>query len=322
MRQFGHLLRFALLPFVTLGLALPAIGQLTITNPDDDKAAVQQVSLSSSAEIAMAKVEHANRKQLRVTVRYLHADAPTRQAIYTSIGPEAINTTTFIPRTDQMSERSTTVSPANSGKEITSASRVTTAVLEDADVTDVLQVTQRSADSNMLQAPTVILLEDKKAELTDLVQRPFMVNLESSEAGPKPIMQVIDEGIRLGILANLTHDASEAAVGSIQLSCEIVSSRVLDVKSDLVFNVSETAMTVQVPTHQITTAAASVVLSEGQTLLIDPHVSTRHQVQSETSVPVLSKLPYLGRSFKNVATDTVEQHMIVLLTPTVDRERR
>ena len=81
-------------------------------------------------------------------------------------------------------------------------------------------------------------------------------------------------------------------------------------------------MTVQVPIHQVTTAATSAILLKGQTLLVDPHVSTSKTYQSETRVPVLGKIPYVGRSFKNVSVGRVEQHLIVLLQPTLDSKNR
>ena len=57
------------------------------------------------------------------------------------------------------------------------------------------------------------------------------------------------------------------------------------------------------------------MLVSGQTLLIDPHMSSTKNIRNETSVPLLGKIPYLGRSFKNVALSTLDQHMIVLLRP-------
>ncbi|MGI9470676.1 MAG: hypothetical protein ACR2NZ_04020 [Rubripirellula sp.] len=322
MRPHRFLATLTLTTLVACGWCNSATAQLTITNPDDDATPqpVRQVSLSTPADIAMAKLDDADRQQLKVTVQYLQVDAETRQAIYATIGPEAIQTATYIPETDQVRTSSKSVAPANSGKAITSASRVTTSILDVEDVADIVLAAQQSAGSNVSNAPSVILLEGKKAELNDVVQRPFIVNMEATEGGPKPIMQVVDEGTRLGIVANLTEDAPSA--DSIELSCEIVTSRVLDVESDLVFNVKEEAMTVQVPIHQVTTAATSAVLTEGQTLLVDPHVSTTKSVQSETSVPVLGKIPYVGRSFKNVAVGHVEQHMIVLLLPQIEKQSR
>lgn len=322
MRPKETLAAIALLTLVTWSNCPTTSAQLTITDPADQTAQqpVRQASLSTPARVAMSKLDDADRQQLKITVQYLQVDSETRQAIYSSLGPDAIHTATYIPETDQVSTASSNIALANSGKAITSASRVTTSVLEKDSVTDILQAAQTSEASSVSHAPSVILLEGKKAELNDVVQRPFIVSLEATEAGAKPVMQVVDEGTRLGIMAHLTDDSTTE--DAIELSCEIVTSRVLDVKSDQVFHVKEEAMTVQVPIHQVTTAATSAILSKGQTLLVDPHVSTSKTYQSETRVPVLGKIPYVGRSFKNVSVGRVEQHLIVLLQPTLDTQNR
>ena len=100
-----------------------------------------------------------------------------------------------------------------------------------------------------------------------------------------------------------------------QIGCEIVSQRVIETRTDFLFGHGPKPLKVQIPHLQVTTARATAHLAMGQTLLVDPHVTSTRSFRSETSVPFLGKLPYVGRSFKNVAVTTHDQHLVVLLHP-------
>jgi hypothetical protein len=304
-------------------LGRPVVAQLTITNPDEDKAAtkVRQVSLSTSAPPIMsaggpAAYQGTNTRQLKIRIQFLRVDQETREAIYAGIGADAIQTSTNItkPQTQEPESASLASMPTYSGKIITSAARLTQTVLNSAEVASILKMTEAATDSVVDHAPSLILLEGKRLELTDLVERPFIVNHEKQGEATKPILQIVEEGTRLGVLANLTTPAGEH-LETIELSCEIISRRVVDIKTDYVFGVQSEPLEVQVPLHQTATVRASAMLVSGQTLLIDPHMSSTKNIRNETSVPLLGKIPYLGRSFKNVALSTLDQHMIVLLRP-------
>lgn len=130
----------------------------------------------------------------------------------------------------------------------------------------------------------------------------------------EPILKIVEEGMRLAVVANLTTSVSEQRE-HFELGCEIISSRIMDVKTDYEFRLPSERLTVQVPLHQVATACVSTILAPGQTWLIDPHVSSTKSIRNETSVPFQGKIPCVGRSFKNVAISTFDQHMIVLLCP-------
>ena len=89
-------------------------------------------------------------------------------------------------------------------------------------------------------------------------------------------------------------------------------------QSDQVFGLKDEPLTVQIPVHQVTAAIASQQLAKGQTLLVDPHVTRTKSVEQKSEVPVLGKIPYVGRSFKHTAVGTVEQHMLMLLQPSIE----
>ena len=88
-------------------------------------------------------------------------------------------------------------------------------------------------------------------------------------------------------------------------------------QSQVVYGSDSEPAKVQVPSHVVKEAEASAQLAEGQALLIDPYLTHTVEVQSEASVPMLKKLPYVGRGFRNKSVARVERNIMVLLKPTI-----
>ncbi|HBV62673.1 MAG TPA: hypothetical protein DEF45_06585 [Rhodopirellula sp.] len=309
--------------WLTIASGLPALGQLTITNPDETSppGSVRQVSLSTPATSlpptkAPSLGQHPQSQQLRIRVQFLEVDPTTREAIYAGLGTDTLLTSTNLPPKHSPDSNPETLSdfPLKSDSITRTTALVTQAVLNTAEVAGILKMTESSDNSIIADAPNLLLLNDTKIELTDMIQRPFVVNHEKQGDENKPILQHIDEGTRLGIIAKI-----ESPTGSFtqqfQIGCEIVSRRVIETRIDFLFGHGSKPLKVQIPHLQVTTARATAKLASGQTLLVDPHITSTRSFRSEKSVPFLGKLPYVGRSFKNVAVTTRDQHLIVLLHP-------
>ena len=307
--------------FFTLSICGDVAAQITITDPGSK--GVRQVSLSTPQGIVAARRDASSRSQIRVAVQYLMVDKATRAAIFAGLESTAIENSVTVPEAVGPVDLGSIETPNASSKQITSPSRVTTSVLNDSDVSLVLKKSVESPASDVSNAPSIMLLDGKEAEMNDVVQHPFVIDVQSDGNAIKPSVHAFDDGIRLRLLAELA-DASpstDSPPGAIRLTCEILSSRLLEVQSDEIFGVRDEPVAVQTPIHQLTSAIASQQLAEGQTLLVDPHVSKTRTVQSETAVPVIGKIPYVGRSFRNVDVTSVEQHMIVLLRPSIEQRK-
>ena len=303
-----------------------ALAQLTISEPEPAKGPVRQVSssLPFSTEpwegIATARHDDAlSGTQIRVSVQYLMVDDETRKAIYADLPSTAIKTSMMIPRTGESADLRDDPSPLRSSQQIVAPSRVTSCVLDESDTAAVMKKAFESTSSDIMRSPSVMLLDGKQAEMNDVVQRPFMVDMQQESGLVKPIVHVIDEGTRLRLLATrVAKDPADPSAGpSIRLASELVISRILDVKSEQVFGIVDDSPTVQVPHHQVTSAVASQNLAKGQTLLVDPHVIKTKSFQQE-STSVLGRIPYVGRTFKNSTVGSVDQHMLMLLLPSIE----
>ncbi len=73
---------------------------------------------------------------------------------------------------------------------------------------------------------------------------------------------------------------------------------------------------IQQPTFQTVNVATTVSVPDGGTVLLDGWAESS-EVKTESCPPVLSKIPYLNRLFKNVACGREKQHVFVLVTPRI-----
>lgn len=309
-----------------LSLSAPASAQLSITRPKPTS--IQQVSATTPS---LAAARNSLLPQVRVTVRYLMVDDSTRAEIYDTLDPEQIVTHSNLPELSEVqrhSPQSSETEPlalsesmiGHSRHRFRAPARVTTSVLAPSTVESIVELASDSPSSVVSDAPAVILIDGKEAEMNDVVQHPMVVDLQRRGDVVHPTVRVFEDGIRLRMLASL---GSQPTVGAgILLSCEVSTSEILSVGSHKVYGVQDEPATVQVPIHQVTSATASTRIAYGHTLMIDPHYTKAGQVRQQRGVPMLSKLPYLNRTFKNVDVATVDQSMIILLQPSIEDATR
>lgn len=316
---------FAFFVFVcSLFLCSQSDAQLVITDPSKASEAIRQVSLNTpvSAGARMAEPrpikpsdDLAQRTQIRVKVQYLMVDAATRQSIYAKLGTQEMKSTTHVRTKPDLKPLDRALAGIESYGQVIAPSRLTTCVMDVTQAQAIIQMATDATGSNVMRAPSVLLLDGKEAELNDLVQRPFVVDIHDKGEKTQPIIDVLDDGKRLRLLANL-------AGSEIEITAEVMISEIKDVKSKEVFLPSREAMTVQVPIHQVTTSIATELLASDQTLLMDPHITTTKVVESEAKVPVLGSLPLIGSTFRNTNAASVEQYLVVLLQPSIEPMER
>jgi general secretion pathway protein D len=83
-------------------------------------------------------------------------------------------------------------------------------------------------------------------------------------------------------------------------------------------NVIETSQgtTVQLPTFIYTTVSTTVNVPDGGTVLLGG-IKRLSEGRSERGVPMLSKMPYINRLFKNVGVGRETQSLMMMVTPRI-----
>lgn len=299
-----------------------ASAQLTISEPQPTLNAVRQVSAAGKEGIVAARRLASSGSQIRVTVQYLMVDEATCGEIYEIVQAKVIKSSVQHAKITQRPSLRDIGSPPGSSQQTRFPCWLTTAVLDDAEVAQLVEKAEQSKLCDISRAPSVSLLDGQEAEMSDIVQRPFVVSFQQLENVTKPVVDVLDEGTRLRMLATVVEPSPAAAGVAIDLTAEIAISRILDIKSDQIYGLQEDPLTVHVPIHQVTTSIAAQRLIAGQTFLLDPHVSKTKTVSMPTAVPIIGKIPYVSRRFQNRSVADVEQRMLVLLKPSIEKTSR
>ena len=74
--------------------------------------------------------------------------------------------------------------------------------------------------------------------------------------------------------------------------------------------------TVQLPTFSFTTVSTTVSVPDGGTVLLGG-IKRLREGRNESGVPMLSKLPYVNRLFKNVGIGRETQSLMLMVTPRI-----
>jgi general secretion pathway protein D len=74
--------------------------------------------------------------------------------------------------------------------------------------------------------------------------------------------------------------------------------------------------TVQLPTFSFTTVSTTVSVPDGGTVLLGG-IKRLREGRNENGLPMLSKLPYVNRLFKNVGIGRETQSLMLMVTPRI-----
>ena len=77
-----------------------------------------------------------------------------------------------------------------------------------------------------------------------------------------------------------------------------------------------TGTTVQLPTFAFTTVTTTVSVPDGGTVLLGG-IKRLREGRNERGVPMLSKVPYINRLFKNVGIGRDTQSLMMMVTPRI-----
>ena len=214
------------------------------------------------------------------------------------------------------------------------------AILSDIEVFFLLEAAQGDTRSNVLQAPKVTLFNGQQAFVSDTSQRPFVTSVipvvGDFAVGHQPVVVVLSEGTSLSVQAVVSNDRRY-----VRLTLVPFFSRIGDVE-EFTFNGRTTTnsgttaadptnnnrtvtnnastvtegTTVQLPTFAFTTVTTTVSVPDGGTVLLGG-IKRLSEGRNERGLPVLSKLPYINRLFKNVGIGRSTSSLMMMVTPRI-----
>lgn len=254
------------------------------------------------------------------------------------IGPTGAPTSTLDLQFSQGGFAST--QPQFGGFDANTAGQFGFAILSDIEAYFVLQAAQGDDRTNILQAPKVTLFNGQQAFVSDTSQRPFVISVipvvGDFAAAQQPVIVVLNEGTSLSVQAVVSADRR-----FVRLTMVPFFSRIGDVDTftftgetttnsgtstkdptDDTKTVNDNAVTttsgttVQLPTFAFTTVVTTVSVPDGGTVLLGG-IKRLREGRNERGVPILAKVPYISRLFRNVGIGRDAQSLMMMVTPRI-----
>ena len=229
--------------------------------------------------------------------------------------------------------------PTFGGFDPASAAGFGFAILSDIEAFFVIQAAQGDSRTNVLQAPKVTLFNGQQALVADIVQRPFVVSVVpvvgDFAAAQQPVIVVLSEGTFMTIQAVVSDDRryvrmtvvpTFSQIGDVQTftfdgtsSSSSSSSGTDDDDDDSSSNdesESRSGTTVQQPVLSTVTVTTTVSVPDGGTVLLGG-IKRLSEGRNEFGVPMLSKIPYVNRLFRNIGVGKETQSLMMMVTPRI-----
>lgn len=195
--------------------------------------------------------------------------------------------------------------------------------LDDIQVDFLLRATQADRRTVTLTAPRLTLTNGQTSNVYVATQRAFISDLEvvtgDSAVGFDPVPGTLIEGVILLVEAVITADRRFVTMNvdtSVNKIDRLDSQPVTAVVGGQLVNSAETQSFIQLPVTTVTRVQTTVTVpDEGTVLLGGQRLVT--ELEIETGVPVLSKLPIINRFFTNRIEAKTEQTLIILIKPTI-----
>lgn len=170
-----------------------------------------------------------------------------------------------------------------------------------------LRAVQNSTDINVLSAPTILTTDNQEAEILVGQNVPFVASRATDTTNLDNLFATVERE-DVGITLRLTPQISEGATVRLDIY-EEVSAIVPTTVGD---------PNLVGPTTSIRSASTTVVVKDGQTVVIGGLISN-DAVRQQQSVPYLGDLPVLGHLFRSDGNETNKINLLIFLTPHIVR---
>lgn len=216
------------------------------------------------------------------------------------------------------------------------------AILSDIEAYFLINASQGDRRSNVLNAPKVTLFNGQQAFVADTSQTPFVISVVpvvgEFAAAQQPVIVVLSEGTLMTIQAVVSEDRRYvrltvvpffSQIGDVQeftfegTTSTSTSTSTTDDDDDGTNEQNDNAndqvrsgTTVQLPTFQFVSVTTTVSVPDGGTVLLGG-IKRLNEDRNEFGVPLLSKVPYVNRLFRNVGIGRETDSLMMMVTPRI-----
>lgn len=216
------------------------------------------------------------------------------------------------------------------------------AILSEIEAYFLIEAAQGDRRTNVLNAPKVTLFNGQQAFVADAVSQPFVVGVipvvGEFAAAQQPVIVVLNEGTLMTIQAVVSNDRRYVRLTVVPFFTQVgdvdtftfegststtSSSDTIDDDEDgddeeNSESESETTsgVTVQLPAFQFISVVTTVSVPDGGTVLLGG-IKRLSEGRNEIGVPLLSKVPYINRLFRNVGIGRETDSLMMMVTPRI-----
>ncbi len=183
------------------------------------------------------------------------------------------------------------------------------AIFDNGQVSVALNALSEVTDVNILSAPSLLVLDNREAELNVGAQVPIAVSSAVSVSDPDaPIVNEIEQK-DTGVILNVRPRVS--GTGRV----------ILEVRQEVSDVVETDTSGIDSPTIQQRIVSTTVAVDDGQSLVIGGLIR-EFQTRTQQKVPLLGDVPVLGAAFRNTSDNDARTELLVIITPRVVRDVR
>jgi general secretion pathway protein D len=216
------------------------------------------------------------------------------------------------------------------------------AILSDIEAYFLIEAAQGDRRTNVLNAPKVTLFNGQQAFVADAVSMPFVLGVipvvGEFAAAQQPVIVVLNEGTLMTIQAVVSNDRRYVRLTVVPFFTQVgdVQEFTFDGAASTTNSSSTTdddddgneestndaaadtrsGVTVQLPAFQFIAVVTTVSVPDGGTVLLGG-IKRLSEGRNEVGVPLLSKVPYINRLFKNVGIGRETDSLMMMVTPRI-----
>ncbi len=195
--------------------------------------------------------------------------------------------------------------------------------LDDIQVDFLVKATQADRRTVTLTAPRLTLTNGQTSNVYVVTQRAIITDLEpvvgESAVGFDPTTGTVAEGVVMLVEAVVSSDRRFVTLNidaSVNVIREIANAEITAVVGGALVNSAETGSVIQLPVITTTRVQTTATVPDEGTLLLGGQRLVT-EVDIETGVPVLSKIPIINRFFTNRIQSKEESTLMILVKPTI-----
>jgi type IV pilus assembly protein PilQ len=164
-----------------------------------------------------------------------------------------------------------------------------------------LSAMQTTGNGKILSSPKIMTMNNKEAKISSGIDIPVRV-LTTTSAGTTAQVQTISTSLMLSTTPTIAQD------GRITLAIKVEKS-----EPDFSRQVDN------IPTITKRNANSELVVNDGETVVLGG-ILIKSEGESESAVPLLSKIPVLGWLFKKKSKFEIQDELMIFITPTIVKE--